>query len=80
MSSNDWVCTVDADEILTKIDIDKINEIIKSDPNIAHFEYNFVFSHMPDGSELIKFVQSKFYNKKKMNWVGIIHEMVTPLP
>jgi glycosyltransferase involved in cell wall biosynthesis len=79
IASSDWVCTVDCDEMLTKLDIDRIDEIIK-DPNLGHLEYNFVFSHMPDGSELIKFVQSKFYNRAKMNWVGIIHEMVTPLP
>jgi len=80
MATSDWICTVDADEQLTKLDIDKINEIILSDPNLAHFEYNFVFSHLPDGRELIKFVQSKFYNRKKMEWQGIIHEMVTAKP
>lgn len=79
MASNDWICTVDADEILTKLDIDKINEII-SDPNIGQLEYNFVFSHDHYGNELIKFVQSKFYHRKKMYWLGIIHEMVTPIP
>lgn len=78
MAESDWICTVDADEVLTKMDIDKINEIIASDPNLAHFEYNFVFSHTWDGKELIKFVQSKFYNRKKMEWRGIIHEILTP--
>lgn len=77
ISKEDWVCTVDCDEVLTKLDIDKINSII-SNPQIAHLEYNFVFSHQPDGSELIKFIQSKFYDRRKMEWVGIIHEMLTP--
>lgn len=78
-AENDWICTVDCDEKLTKLDIDKINEIITNDPNLAHFEYNFVFSHKPDGGELIKFVQSKFFNKTKMCWKNIIHEMVYPI-
>jgi len=77
ISEKDWVCTVDCDEILTKLDIDKLNLII-SNPNIAHLEYNFVFSHMSDGSELIKFTQSKFYDRRKMEWTGIIHEVLTP--
>jgi len=76
-AGTDWVCTVDCDEELTKLDIDKLNQII-SNPDIAHLEYNFVFSHFPDGSELIKFVQSKFFDRRKMEWVGIIHEILTP--
>lgn len=78
MADCDWVCTMDCDEILTKMDIDKIDEIIKN-PNLGQLEYNFVFSHDHYGNELIKFVQSKFYKRTKMNWVGIIHEMVTPI-
>lgn len=78
MAESDWICTVDADEVLTKLDIDKINDIITANPSLAHFEYNFVFSHNWDGSELIKFIQSKFYNRTKMEWRGIIHEMLTP--
>lgn len=78
MADCDWVCTMDCDEVLTKMDIGKINEII-SNESLGQLEYNFVFSHDFYGNELIKFVQSKFYNRKRMNWVGIIHEMVTPL-
>ena len=36
MASNDWICTVDADEILTSLNLDKINEII-SNSNIGQF-------------------------------------------
>ena len=79
IASNDWVCTVDCDEQLTRLDIDGINKIISSDPELAHFEYNFVFSHDQFGAELIKFVQSKFYNRKRMEWKGIIHEMLSPI-
>lgn len=77
MADCDFVCTMDCDEVLTRLDIDAIDKILKN-KEIAHFEYNFVFSHLPDGRELIKFVQSKFYNRTKMEWQGIIHEMVTP--
>ncbi len=77
MADCDMVCTMDCDEIITRLDIDKIDQYIRDGFN--QFEYNFVFSHMPDGSELVKFIQSKFFNRKISNWVGIIHEMVTNL-
>lgn len=75
MADCDFVCTMDCDEILTRFDIDAIDEYIRQ--GFTQFEYNFVFSHTPDGAELVKFIQSKFYNRKINQWVGIIHEMVT---
>ncbi len=77
MADCDMVCTMDCDEVITRMDIDKINQYIRD--GFTQFEYHFVFSHQPDGSELIKFIQSKFYSRVKCNWVGIIHEMVTNL-
>lgn len=70
----DIVSTMDCDEVFTKLDIDKINELI--DQGYDQFEYNFVFSHDPLGNPIVKFRQSKFYNKKKTKWVGIIHEVL----
>ena len=77
MADCDMVCTMDCDEIITRLNIDQIDQYIRD--GFTQFEYNFVFSHMPDGSELVKFIQSKFYSRVKCNWVGIIHEMVTNL-
>jgi glycosyltransferase involved in cell wall biosynthesis len=74
MADCDLVCTMDCDEMITKLDIDKINEYIGQ--GFQKFEYNFVFSHLPDGQEFIKFIQSKFYDRRICHWVGIIHEMV----
>ncbi len=78
MADCDHVCTMDCDEVMTKMDIDFIDNIIATDAILAHFEYNFVFNHTPDGKPLVKFHQSKFYNRKRMEWQGIIHELVTP--
>lgn len=78
MASNDFVCTVDCDEVLTNLNIDRINELIK-DPDLAHCEYEFVFSHDQFGRPAIQFVQSKMFNRTKMNWAGITHELVTPI-
>ena len=70
----DMISTMDCDEVFTKLDVDKINKLI--DDGYDQFEYNFVFSHDQLGNPVIKFRQSKFYNKTKTKWVGIIHEVL----
>lgn len=74
-ASNDMIATPDCDEIFTKFDIDKLEEVIKS--GAEQLEYEFVFSHDSLGNPVIKFRHCKFYNRKKLKWVGIIHEILT---
>ena len=73
-SSNDMIATPDCDEIFTRFDIDAINAAI--DGGVDQLEYNFVFSHDNEGNEMIKFMHSKFYNRMKLVWVGVIHEVL----
>ena len=74
--SNDMVSFADADEAFTKLDIDKINKMIED--GINQFEYHFVFAHDDYGNEAVKFVQSKFYDRRLLRWVGKIHEVLQP--
>lgn len=74
LASNNMIAMPDCDEIYTKIDIDKINEAI--DSGIEQLEYNFVFAHDAAGREVIKFLHSKFYDRRKAHWTGIIHEVL----
>ena len=75
LAENDMLATPDCDEIFTKFDIDKINEVIEAGTD--QLEYNFVFSHDDAGNDLVKFMHCKFYNRKKLQWTGIIHEVLT---
>lgn len=75
LSENVIIATPDCDEIYTILDIDKINQAI--DSGVDQFEYNFVFSHDDSGNPVISFIHSKFYNKNKIRWTGIIHEVLT---
>ena len=59
LSLTDWVWAIDADECATVLGLDKIEEILKTD--IDRLEYDFVFSHLEDGSPAIAFLHSKFY-------------------
>lgn len=73
-ASNDFIFTPDCDEIWTKFDIDIITQVI--DQGAEQIEYQFVFSHDANGNPLIKFMHCKAYNRKKLKWVGIIHEVL----
>jgi len=74
LASNDMIAMPDCDEIYTKLDLDKIEEVIKN--GAEQLEYNFVFSHDQYGNEAIKFRHCKFYNRTKLKWANIIHEIL----
>jgi len=71
---NDMIATPDCDEIYTKFDIDKLNEVIEG--GAEQLEYNFVFSHDAVGNPVIKFRHCKFYDRRKMSWSGVVHEVL----
>jgi len=71
----DVISTPDCDEIFTKFDIDKLDEVIAN--GAEQLEYEFVFSHDQNGNPVIKFRHCKFYNRTKLKWTGIIHEVLT---
>lgn len=73
-SETDFIFTPDCDEIFTSFNIDVISKLI--DEGVQQLEYNFVFSHLPDGSPAIQFLHSKAYNRKCLKWVGVIHEVL----
>lgn len=75
LTKHNMILSLDADEILTALDIDAINELIKK--GYDKFEHVQVFTHNPDGSEQVKFLQSKFYDKRKHSWDNPVHEMLT---
>ena len=72
---NDMVAMPDCDEVFTKIDLDKVDEAIGD--GFEQLEYEFVFSHDAVGNPVIKFKHCKFYDRRKMKWAGIIHEVLS---
>jgi glycosyltransferase involved in cell wall biosynthesis len=77
LATNDMVMFLDCDEAYTVLDIDEVCK--KIDEGVDQFEYEFVFSHDHYNKPLLQFVQSKFYNKKKLCWKGIVHEILQPI-
>ena len=74
LPENDMIAMPDCDEIYTKMDIDKLDKAVED--GFEQFEYNFVFSHDNLGNPVIKFRHCKFYDRRKMKWNGIIHEVL----
>lgn len=75
IASNDWIWMPDCDEVFTTLNLDEIEKAI-SDPEIDCLEYEFVFSHDYLGNPITKFLHSKMYRRDKMEWRGIIHEVL----
>jgi len=75
LSDTNMVAMPDCDEVYTKMDIDKLDKAIED--GFEQFEYNFVFSHDIMGNPIIKFKHCKFYDRRKMKWNGIIHEILS---
>jgi glycosyltransferase involved in cell wall biosynthesis len=75
LATNDMICTLDADEAYSVLNIDKLNELI--DEGYTQFEYQFVFAHDQWGKPAIQFVQSKFFNRSNIQWTGIVHEVLS---
>lgn len=74
LAKNDMISMADADEAFTRLDVDGINALITAGK--TQFEYNFIFSHNPDGSPSIQFTQSKFYDRRTMHWNNAVHEVL----
>ncbi len=74
MAKNDRILFLDADEVVSVMDIDAIEREI--DNGYFQFKYQLVFSHDADGKEDSKFLQSKFYDRRVLKWENIIHEML----
>jgi cephalosporin hydroxylase/GT2 family glycosyltransferase len=74
LASNDMICTLDCDEAYSVFNIDKLNELI--DEGFTQFNYQFVFAHDQYGKPAIQFIQSKFFDRRKMQWSGRIHEVL----
>jgi len=70
----DMVSSIDCDEVVSKINYEQIETYIHE--GYTQFEYNFVFSHREDGSPAMEFTQSKFFDRRVIQWDGIVHEVL----
>ena len=74
MASNDVVSMPDCDEQYTNLNIDAIEAAIAA--GYEQMEFHFIFSHYPNGKPAVQFRQCKMYDRRKMHWQGIVHEVL----
>lgn len=74
LSTNDFIFSPDCDEIWTNFNYEQINFFIKE--WIEQFEYQFVFSHDEYWNPAIQFIHSKAFDRRKLQWKWIIHEIL----
>ena len=74
LSPTDLVAMPDCDEEYTKLDIDTIDKTIAAGGE--QLEYDFVYAHDEHGRDMIKFRHCKFYDRRKLKWVGVVHEVL----
>jgi glycosyltransferase involved in cell wall biosynthesis len=79
-ASNDWVCMIDCDEVLTTLDLDALDKILDT-PKLSRIEFEFVYAHDQFDRPLIQFRMSRFYHRRKVYWNPkcIVHEILTPV-
>jgi glycosyltransferase involved in cell wall biosynthesis len=75
LASRDVVAMPDCDESYSALDVGEIDEAIES--GVEQLEYSFTFSHDALGRPLIQFMHSKFYDRRKLRWTGVVHEVLS---
>ena len=74
LASNDFIVSLDCDEVYSQLDIEEINRIIEM--GYEQIDYQFIYSHNEDGSPSMQFRQSKAFDRRVMKWEGVIHEVL----
>jgi len=77
LALNDMVAMPDCDEAYTRLDLDAIQAAV-AESGADRFVYEYVFSHDEHGNEGVAFKHSKFYDRRKHEWRGVVHECLFP--
>lgn len=75
LAPTDMVAMPDCDEEYTRLDLDAVQAKIAE--GVGQLEYEFVFAHDEHGNEIVKFRHCKFYDRTKLHWVGVVHEVLS---
>jgi tetratricopeptide (TPR) repeat protein len=68
------ICMPDCDEVFTTLDLDAVSAAIAA--GAEQLEYDFVYAHDAEGRPSVQFKHSKFYDRRKLKWRGVVHEVL----
>lgn len=75
LSDKDYVLMPDCDEVLTKLDIAEINDLIQKGYDKISCPFNYSYDEY--GNPKTSFNITKLFNRNNLHWVGNIHEVLT---
>jgi len=70
---NNIIFCPDCDEVV-EWNLKDIEEILDVYPDLIQFQY--IYSFDSNKNPIYQFLYSKFYNREKLKWEGIIHEVL----
>lgn len=78
LCKNKWILSLDCDEIVTNLDINFLNKIIRTGDVD---QLSFVFRYKKENGEITSITsRDKFYNREVGDWKWVVHEQVMVLP
>ena len=77
LCTNNWILSVDCDEIVVNLDIPFLNNIIRTG-DVQLLSFRFTYKNTKDGSLIATTQRDKFYNRDYCEWRWFVHEQVKP--
>lgn len=73
LAANDYIAFFDCDEFLAKLDIEGVEHALEG--AFAKVYHPYIFAHAANGQPSIKFNVNRIYDRQRVKYVGIIHEV-----
>lgn len=78
MASNDWILSIDADEVLRSGSMGKLRAALKEHPGADAFELGFV-QRVRRGAPAVDDRKARLFNRRSFRWRYRVHEVLQPL-
>jgi glycosyltransferase involved in cell wall biosynthesis len=72
-AEHDMILAIDPDEVVLKLDVDKMNEVIEAGAE----RISVAWSDIRTGQHY--WFDDRWYDRRKYRWVGAMHEDITPI-
>lgn len=76
LAPTDYIVMPDCDEVYLRFDVDAIDALFKSADQLEH---NYIYTRDKNGKPGLEFRYAKLYDRRKLEWVGNIHEVLHPI-
>lgn len=78
LAKQDWVLTIDADEVLTKGSLDTLRKVTWREPHASGFNLNFILFD-EEGKNPTRLPKLKLFRRTAYRWQYRVHEILKPI-